>query len=286
MNTIKNFVWKFDYKKRRVEIRYLEEFSSERDFDQISSDLPQGVYTTFRTYDRNKALHLEEHIKRLEHSAKLMQKEIHLPRSPLHGVLSSIIEDFPAEGDLRFRLTVDLEEQLGMLYITAGHLQKPSPKDYQEGVKLVTWRLKRQMALAKRTNFISQAQKVRKLLPTDVHEALMISPEGLLLEGLTSNFFAVYRGELYSAGEDILHGITRALVLRASQMIDLPVRLQSLFEHELPQVEEAFITSSSRAILPVRQIDEIKPLFSVPGEKTRALMVAFEDLLQAELKQI
>ena len=281
-----NLVWKFDEKSAIGKPILLKHLSGEREFDQISGDLPQGVYTNLRTYDRNKALHLEEHIQRLEHSAALMENDILIPRKLLRQALRSIIRDFPYEGDLRIRLTVDLEDQLGMIYITVGHLQTPSLKDYQEGVKLITWRMKRQMALAKRTNFISQRQQVLGLLPGDVYEALMISPEGLLLEGLTSNFFTILNGELYSASEDILHGITRALVLRAAQMIDLPVQLQSISEQELPHVEEAFITSSSRAILPVRQIDEIKPLQSVPGEKTRALMVAFEEILKAELSQI
>jgi branched-chain amino acid aminotransferase len=215
-----------------------------------------------------------------------MENDILIPREPLRQALRLIIRDFPSEGDLRIRLTVDLEDQRGMFYITVGHLQTPSLKDYQDGVKLVTWRMKRQMALAKRTNFIFQRQQVLALLPVDVYEALMISPEGLLLEGSTSNFFAIMNGELFSASEDILHGITRALVLRAAQMINLPVRLESLSEQVLPQVEEAFITSSSRAILPVKQIDEITPLHSIPGKKTRALMVAFEDLLQAEIEPI
>jgi branched-chain amino acid aminotransferase len=281
-----NLVWKFDEKSAVGKPILLKHLSGEREFDQISGDLPQGVYTNFRTYDRYKALHLEEHIQRLEHSAALMENDILIPREPLRQALRLIIRDFPCEGDLRIRLTVDLEDQRGMFYITVGHLQTPSLKDYQDGVKLVTWRMKRQMALAKRTNFIFQRQQVLALLPVDVYEALMISPEGLLLEGSTSNFFAIMNGELFSASEDILHGITRALVLRAAQMINLPVRLESLSEQVLPQVEEAFITSSSRAILPVKQIDEITPLHSIPGKKTRALMVAFEDLLQAEIEPI
>jgi branched-chain amino acid aminotransferase len=287
-----NLVWKLNINNEDEQLVFLRELSGDQTFAQISNQLPEGVYTTFRTYERDKALRLEDHFQRLEHSAALMQANItplSLPRKRLRISLGKVIADFPQEGDLRIRLTVDLEDQPGMLYITIGPLKKPSPEAYQKGVKLVTWDLQRKLAQAKRTSFIQRAELVRADLPPDVNEAIMVTPEGHLLEGLTSNFFAVSRGELYTAGKGVLRGITRSLVLEAAEEINLNIHLQPLALDKLSLIEEAaeaFISSTSRGILPVREINDIQLGSTVPGEITRHLMAAFDALLLGELQPI
>ena len=284
-----NLVWKLNFNNKDAQLVFLNSLSGEQNFDQISNRLPAGVYTTLRTYERDKALRIEDHFRRLEHSASLMQSSdnlLSLPRNRLRSVLRKVISDFPQNGDLRIRLTVDLEDQPGTLYITIGSLVTPSSEAYQRGVKLITWDLQRELAQAKRTSFIQRADLVRAELSQDVHEALMVTPEGGLLEGLTSNFFAVSGGELYTAGEGVLRGITRSLVLDAAEKINLNIHLQPLSLNELPLIEEAFISSASRAILPVYEINEIRLGSKVPGEITGNLMAAFEALLHAELQPI
>ena len=289
MILMNNLVWKLNFNNKDAQLVFLNSLSGEQNFDQISNRLPAGVYTTLRTYERDKALRIEDHFRRLEHSASLMQSSdnlLSLPRNRLRSVLRKIISDFPQNGDLRIRLTVDLEDQPGTLYITIGSLVTPSSEAYQRGVKLITWDLQRELAQAKRTSFIQRADLVRAELSQDVHEALMVTPEGSLLEGLTSNFFAVSGGELYTAGEGVLRGITRSLVLDAAEKINLNIHLQPLSLNELPLIEEAFISSASRAILPVYEINEIRLGSKVPGEITGNLMAAFEALLHAELQPI
>ena len=289
MILMNNLVWKLNFNNKDAQLVFLNSLSGEQNFDQISNRLPAGVYTTLRTYERDKALRIEDHFRRLEHSASLMQSSdnlLSLPRNRLRSVLRKVISDFPQNGDLRIRLTVDLEDQPGTLYITIGSLVTPSSEAYQRGVKLITWDLQRELAQAKRTSFIQRADLVRAELSQDVHEALMVTPEGSLLEGLTSNFFAVSGGELYTAGEGVLRGITRSLVLDAAEKINLNIHLQPLSLNELPLIEEAFISSASRAILPVYEINEIRLGSKVPGEITGNLMAAFEALLHAELQPI
>jgi branched-chain amino acid aminotransferase len=74
--------------------------------------------------------------------------------------------------------------------------------------------------------------------------------------------------------------------------IELPVNFRSITITEIPNLGEAFITSSSRGILPVKQIDRIligsgKPVCSgQPGPITVRLMDCLADRIRNELQEI
>ena len=126
----------------------------------------------------------------------------------------------------------------------------------------------------------------------------MVDEAGRILEGLTSNFFAVKGGELWTNEEGVLSGITRSLVLDEAVRIELPVNYKSIMITEIPILEEAFITSSSRGILPVKQIDDVyigsgqpagpgKPACPCqPGPITKRLVDCLEDRIRNEVEEI
>ena len=132
----------------------------------------------------------------------------------------------------------------------------------------------------------------------------MVDEAGRILEGLTSNFFAVKGNEIWTNEESVLSGITRSLVLDEAVRNELPVNFRSITITEIPILEEAFITSSSRGILPVKQIDEVligygklvsldKPVCpgqsvcpGQPGPITKRLMDCLEDRIRNELLEI
>lgn len=103
----------------------------------------------------------------------------------------------------------------------------------------------------------------------------MVDPQGRFKEGLSSNFFVVLRGEVWTAEQGVLLGITRALVIECANQLDLPLRQKPPRLEDLPIIEEAFITSSSRGVLPVRQINQTTIGALCPGPITGKLMVAF-----------
>ena len=96
---MKNWVWKFDINDNYAELLLLEDLCGEQTFDQISECLPNGVYTTFRTYYHNFALRLDDHFQHLEHSAALVNFPIRLERTRLRNILRQIINHFLEHGD-------------------------------------------------------------------------------------------------------------------------------------------------------------------------------------------
>jgi branched-chain amino acid aminotransferase len=85
-------------------------------------------------------------------------------------------------------------------------------------------------------------------------EVLMVRSNGHILEGLTSNFFAVHAGVLRTAGEGTLEGVARSIDLEIAEG-PLPVMLRSVSRMDVPALSEAFVTSSSREALPMVVVD-------------------------------
>ena len=103
---------------------------------------------------------------------------------------------------------------------------EPLPESlYEDGAWCVTVPLRREEPQAKDTRFLASAQGAYRDLPAGVHEGLLLGEDGALLEGLSSNFFAVVDGVLRTEDARALHGMTRALVLELARGV-VPVSLR------------------------------------------------------------
>ncbi len=254
--------------------------------DGVSAQLPGGAYTTLRTYQGSKVLRLGEHLRRLQHTADLAGYSYDLDVLAMRLALRQVVQGAGAQGDLRIRLTVDLEVQLGVFYIAAHPLETPRDQDYRDGVRAITCNLQRLTPEAKLTRFIARADRVRHSLPPGINEAIMVDSEGRFLEGLSSNFFAVKDGVLWTAAQGVLSGVTRALVLESAAQSGIPVRMQAARVAELDALQEAFITSSSRGVMPVVQIDQARIGAGQPGSITLRMMAAYAACIARLVEEI
>lgn len=275
--------WKVDF-AADVQLTPLNFYPEPDTLDASSAHLPAGAYTTFRTFFENKVLHLQQHLSRLKETASLTNIPIELEENQTRTAIRRTIQGIP--GDKRIRLTLDLVDHPGTLYIQTEPLRIPSPDEYRRGVRTVTRVLQRENPKAKLTRFISMAGDVRQELPIGIHEALMLDPQGHILEGLSSNFFAVIGNEIWTEEEKVLSGITRSIVLEEAKVEGIPVYLNSISLKDLPKVKEAFITSSSRAVLPVTQIDYQMVGNGAPGPITLQLLKRYQERIQREVEPI
>jgi branched-chain amino acid aminotransferase len=81
----------------------------------------------------------------------------------------------------------------------------------------------------------------------------------------------------------ILPGITRARILEVAPEVGLTVELRALEQAELAKVDELFISSSIRELLPVVRVDGTPVAGGVPGPKTRELLDAFRARVRRSL---
>lgn len=254
--------------------------------DEATNRLPGGAYTTLRTYPRRRVLKLGNQLHRLEESARLAHQPVQIDPAVLRALLGRVLDGLPPDQDARLRIILDLQEQPGVLYGLGEVLQPIPAMDYQQGVSVITGRLDRDNPHAKLTNFIHRAAPLRQNLPKDIHECIMVDHHGLLREGLSSNFFAVHAGQLWTAEEGVLPGITRSFVLDEARRAQIPVQLSPVSLIQLPYLSEAFITSASRGILPVKQIDGLPVGIKTPGPVTRLLTARLAARLELELETI
>ena len=108
-------------------------------------------------------------------------------------------------------------------------------------------------------------------------EILLLNASGTVAESTTSNLFAVIDGGLLTPGdENVLLGVTRASVIELAAALGIPCEKRDLRLADLLAADEVFLTSTSRAIFPVRQIDETRIGEAAPGPITRRLVDRFE----------
>ncbi len=250
-----------------------------------SAVIPDGGYTTLRTYGKHGVIVLARHFDRLEESAALLGHPITVNRSALRALLCQILQQTPWE-ESRVRVTVDCTVTPGELWVSVEPLPLPEETLYKTGVACVTRVMHRENPKAKYTSFISSTQAERQLVQGDINDVLMVGEDGSMLEGLSSNFFAFYRGYLYTADDGVLPGITRTFILDEAERAGVVVRLQAPQLEWLPELDEAFISSASRAILPVTRIDEITIGDGTPGAVSRLLLERYQSRLQREIENV
>lgn len=250
-----------------------------------ASIIPDGGYTTLRTYGKRGIIVLNHHFDRLEESAALLGHPIHLHRPALRTVLCEILNQTKWE-ESRLRITVDCTVAPGELWVSVEPLPLPDPILYETGVACLTRTMHRDNPKAKYTSFITSSHAERQLVQGEINEVLMVGEDGGILEGLSSNFFAIYQGNLYTAGEGVLPGITRTLIVEEAERANIPVILESPRLEWLADLDEAFISSASRAVLPVTRIDAMAIGDGRPGAQSRHILTLYQARLEQEIENV
>ena len=250
--------------------------------DAVQYEPQDGVYTVTNTYEVTKLLKFGAHLDRLEDSARREGITLTLNRAALRTALRSMIAE-AAWGDSRFRVTVP-KATPDQLILSVEPFHPPPPEAYANGVRCITLPdSARTNAAAKTTGWMHN--RTAWPLPAGIYEGLLLNHEGYVLEGSSSNFYAVLNGELRTAGEGVLPGIAQQIVFATAPAV-VPLRRDAIHKSELPLVSEAFITSSSRGIVPVVEIDGASIGTGVPGSITLALRERYAGWLATHLEEL
>jgi len=109
----------------------------------------------------------------------------------------------------------------------------------------------RDNAAAKDSAWVAQRMALEEDKPADVNEVLLQDGQGRVLEGASSNFFAVVGGRLQTAGDGVLAGSLRRAVLEVCAARGVPVDLVAPAAAEAGSWEGALLTSTARLALPL-----------------------------------
>ena len=255
----------------------------ESDFDSITKRLPAGLYTTFRTFAQHtKVIGLGAHLARLYQPAKDLGMAIVRTQRELRQILGQLLNSMGTD-EARLRIVLDTTSEPGTLYVMTQPFQILSEKLYHEGVHVVLSTSSRDEPRLKKTQFISSSAFERERIGEDVFE-ILLTHRGRILEGMTSNFFYVREDTLGTAARGVLLGVTRGTVLALARLTKMRVRYRALPCDEIAAITEAFITSSSRGIVPIARIEDRN--IGSAGQVTRKLMEMYDRQLCSLAKPI
>lgn len=257
-------------------------YSADSLADAVQYEPHDGVYTLANTFNTTQVLKLDAHLDRLEDSARRENIPLQLDRPALRKALRDMIEQ-AAYGDVRYRITVPRANPTHFILSIEPFRGFP-PEIYADGVKCITLpNSARHNPAAKTTGWMQDRDNFA--LPPGIFTGLLLDNEGYILEGMSSNFYAILNGELRTAGEGVLPGIAQQIIFEIAPAI-LPMNREAVQVGDIPHFSEAFISGSSRGIVPVVGIDGITLGDGKPGAKTRALREAYAEWMQAHMEEL
>ena len=157
----------------------------------------------------------------------------------------------------------------------------PVPERFvQEGVAVSFTPLRRARPLIKTASFVLE-RRPYPLGRQDAYEHLLIDERGRILEGTSSNFLALERGVLRLTGDDALQGVTQRVVAEIAAGLGLEVVREPVCLDELEEIEEAFLTGSTRGIVPVVEVEGVRIGSGRPGPWTLRLLHTYLEYAQA-----
>jgi branched-chain amino acid aminotransferase len=220
---------------------------------------------------------------------QLLHWDYHLDRSRLKRALHLATTEYPAD-DARVRFDIlswpatslgtDSRELIALTPF------KPEPKQcYTMGVGVdFVPELVRDEPLAKTAEFAERRMKMLPARSRMHYEYLMLDQNDNLLEGTMTNFWAVRDGQVWTAGEGVLEGITRKILLNLIPELGIPVYEVATNKRDLPYLDEAFLSGSSRAVMPVVRIAHFEIGNGHPGLITRQILRAYQDYVMKHIK--
>ncbi len=231
-----------------------------RDVHEALVDAPPGIYSALRSYHGQRFVRLDAHLARCTRCLAEAGYAGDFDLPGLRKALDRAVRGHVGSGDVRVRFDL-LEAPMqregvstrGLLAV-GRHIGVPS-QVLSEGahLELAPRGLYRRSPRVKFTDWVAQRRVCHQQAPL-AYEHLLLDDDGSLLEGTSSNFYAFKGNTLVTAGDGVLQGITRQIVLELAERRGLTIELRRMPFAELEECDEACISSSTREIVPVSRV--------------------------------
>ena len=163
---------------------------------------------------------------------------------------------------------------------------------YSKGVNLIIAEIQRNSKEAmdpniKSGNYLNNVMAYLQAKNAQAYDALMLNAKGQLTEGTTNNIWIVKDSILQTppVSSGLLRGITRETVLAIAKEKGIQCLETTIYPEQLYKADEAFITSSTREIVPVTNVDGKPIADGKPGLMTKKLLTQYREFIQKHLDQ-
>lgn len=237
-----------------------------------------SIFDFFRTVNF-KPLFLESYLDRFMGSAEKTYIPLKYSRAEISTIIHELIEKNQLEeGGLRMVLSGGVSANHfspaeGKLFIFAEELLFPDESSYLKGIKLLSLEYVRPVAEIKTTNYAYPVwDSIR--WKREGAEDVLYHQNGYVSESSRSNFFIVKNGLISTPDMHVLKGITRKQIIQ----LDGNIQVRPITMEETLDADETFITSTTKKLLPVTQIDDHVIGNGEPGPVSLTLLEKFKAL--------
>ena len=256
----------------------------------------EGVYETLRTYNRVPFLY-DRHMRRLRQSAERLMLDVPFDDATL---LQWMDQTVAAAGELdEAYIRVLLTRGVGDLnydpkstptpttVIIVKPLEEPPARVFNDGIRISLVDMLRNHPksvnpIIKSNNLLNNALAMQAAYRAGAEEALMCNYRGELTECSQANFFMVRGGAALTpkSAAGLLEGVTRAFIFELGKELGIDVREETLLPKDLETADEMFITSTTRELSPVVNVDGRPVGTGKVGPVTKKLLGLYQQRAQ------
>ena len=260
-----------------------------------------GVFEGIRLYDKC-IFKLEEHLMRLEMSAKALMLDIPMDREALaHAVCDTCNANGLENGYIRLVVTRGVGN-LGLsikncnqpqLIIIADNIQLYPKEYYEKGLKIITVPTRRNNSAAlppmiKSLNYLNNILAKIEAQNLGYQEAIMLNDQGYVAECTGDNIFMLKDGILYTPkiASGSLKGITREVVIDIAKELQIELIETEMTRYDTWIADEMFLTGTAAELIPIVEVDSRKIGDGQPGKVTAQFLDLFKAKVSKEGKRL
>lgn len=252
----------------------------------------EGIYETLRTYGGRLFLY-DRHLRRMRNSARLIDLALPFTDEVLAAHIADTIKAAKL-GESEAYVRVMVTRGIGDLtydpkatptpswVIIVKPLPSPAAEIYERGVNVALVDVVRNHPqsvnpMIKSNNLMNSALAAQEAIKRGGFEAVMRNYRGELTECTQSNLFIVKNGAALTPPLEsgLLPGITREFIFELGRDAGIDVREQVLQDDDLFHADEAFLTSTTREVIPIVGVDKRTIGNGKPGPITQRLLKTF-----------
>ena len=249
-----------------------------------------GVFEGIRLYGGN-IFRLDEHLERLEYSAKALMLKLPLTRVQIaEATCETCRRNKLTDGYIRLVVTRGVGD-LGLspwlcpkpsIFIIASKIALYPAEHYTAGLSIVTVATRRINSAApppavKSLNYLNNILAKIEARQAGALEAIMLNDQGYVAECTGDNIFIVHKGVLITpaASQGALKGITRSSIIDIAKELGIALHEADLTRYDIWNADECFLTGTAAEVIPVVKLDGREIGTAKPGPVTHRVLEAF-----------
>lgn len=239
-----------------------------------------AVFDLLRTVGGRPFL-LPEHLRRLRASAARLELVVPVTDAEIELAIDELLaRNGHAEATVRLVLTggvspdgMGFDSATPTFFILTHDLHEPTPEVYSQGVKLVTQEHRRELPEAKTTNYLTMLRH-RARADAEGGFDLLYHSDGVVSEAASASVYFVRDGRILAPADGVLWGTVGTFVLGLAEDT-YEVTYADVSLDDALTADEVFLTSTTRGVVPIVEIDTNRIGDGMPGPVTRDLMARF-----------